>query len=104
MPEVTEDGRTITKCGTCEQTDNAPKLQVNVGPGELAGAVVYHPHDFDRDGQVYYHFDCESPWHAAMVEVAPEHAAIVDVCKSGVQNDDLFAHILTTTPVAGSGL
>lgn len=104
MPEVTADGRTITKCGACEKTDNAPKAQVLVGFGEIGGERVNHPHDFEGDGCVYYHFDCESPWHAAIAEVAPAHADIVAVCKSGIQNDDLFAHIQTTAPVQGAGL
>lgn len=99
MPVVTEDGRTITKCGSCNQIDNAPKLQVAVGTMQLGGVTVSHPHDFEGDGCVYYHFDCPSPWHNEMAKVAPAHAAIVEVCKSGVQNDELFAHIQGTPPV-----
>lgn len=93
MPEVTEDGRTITKCGACGKTDNAPKLQVAVGTMQIAGETVRHPHDFDGDGCIYYHMDCPSERHA---EGGEAHMAIVAAALNGLQNDDLYAHIMTS--------
>lgn len=95
MPEVTKDDRTITKCGACGKTDNAPKLQTAVGTGQIDGHAVYHPHDFEHDGCVYYHMDCPSPHHDTAGET---HQTIIDVCKSGVQNDKLFAHVMSIAP------
>lgn len=91
------DARPLSKCGTCGQTDNAPKLQVAVGVSETSdGFPIHHPHDFDKNGCVYYHMDCESLWHEAVINGGNDaHAAIVEVCKSGVQNDDLYEHILS---------
>lgn len=93
------DERPLSKCGACGKTDNAPKLQTLVGSAEVGGERVYHPHDFDRNGVIFAHMDCPSPYHEQGGEA---HMAIVAACLGGLQNDELHAHIMgLVAPVGG---
>ena len=90
----------VTKCGTCRQTDDHPKHQIFIGVGRYQdGTKTFHEHDFDQNGQVFYHFDCEPPededgltWHT---KVHPEyHAKLAALASSGVKGDELRSRIV----------
>ena len=59
---------------------------------EHTGGAMFHEHDLDRDGVIQYHFDCQTPWHAAVH--AEYHAKLAALCASGVKGDALRARIV----------
>lgn len=99
-----------SRCGACGQTDDHPKHQILIGfNNEHTQGGVFHPHDHAREGVVYYHFDCPSPWHEAVTNPIPHedegaraeqaktadaHSRIMALARSGVHGDDLRARIL----------
>jgi hypothetical protein len=87
----------ISKCGACGQSDDHPKHQVLVGyNNEHTEGQMFHPHDFTRDGMVYYHFDCDTPFHAMSAHVR-KHQALID---QGFHGAELRAKILEATKAA----
>jgi hypothetical protein len=86
----------LTKCGACEQVDDHPKHQILVGfNNPNTEGQMFHPHDFGREGQVFYHFDCPSKWHAEVAD--PLHRRIIALAESGVHGDELRARIVGGT-------
>lgn len=100
----------VSRCGACGQEDDHPKHQIAVGfNNPETGGAMFHEHDFNRDGQIFYHFDCPSPWHdlhakfgvhenpdahAELTAVADHHAAIVAACRGGLKGAKLRAAIV----------
>jgi hypothetical protein len=85
----------VTKCGTCGIADDEPKHQILVGfNNPNTGGAMFHGHDFEREGMIFYHFGCASEWHS---KVAPEaqaaHARICTLAASGVHGDELRSRI-----------
>jgi hypothetical protein len=92
-------------CGACAQADDHPKHQILVGFNNPdTGGEMFHPHDTERSGVIYYHFDCPSEWHdlhaklaghddpdtaAERTAVADAHQRIVALAKSGVHGSKL---------------
>jgi len=92
-------------CGACGGSDDHPKHQILVGFNNPdTGGQMFHRHDFERAGVIYYHFDCPSEWHdlhaklgehedlesaAERLAVADSHARIVALAKSGVHGSKL---------------
>lgn len=115
----------VTKCGACGQADDHPKHQVAVGVSVSAeGRKFYDEHDFDHNGVVAYHFDCDTPWHdlhsLLATEAKPDegwpdeaaadartqadiHAATIAQAKSGVHGDDLRQWINNLNQRGGAG-
>lgn len=82
-------------CGACGQTDNEPKHMVLVGFSNPAtDGNMFHEHDLDRDGVIYYHFDCPTPFHASSGH-AEQHAKLAALKASGIKGDELRARILS---------
>ena len=95
----------ISRCGACGQEDDHPKHQIAVGyNNEHTGGEMFHEHDHKREGVIYYHFDCPSPWHdlhtmlgvhedpdthLERMKIADHHAAVIALAKSGVHGDAL---------------
>lgn len=128
---IDQQAEPVTRCGACNQADDHPKHQVYVGQGTLAGDPVHHPHDFDGDGSIYYHFDCPSDWHdlhnrlatqpfdspdpaqpqlawleddaAQQRAVADTHAAIVTEALNGRHGEDLRQWIVNLNQRGGAG-
>ena len=85
----------LTMCRVCRQRDDHPKHQVAIGVGEMPdGSKAYHEHDFDRDGNIYAHFDCPDVWHSAEGVDAAYHARLAALVASGVKGDALRARIV----------
>lgn len=82
----------LSRCGACGQIDDHPKHMILVGfNNEHTSGAFFHEHDEDRDGVIRYHFDCPTPWHAAVTD--PVHQGAVAAAISGVHGDDLRARI-----------
>lgn len=92
MPTKSKGEHPVTTCGACGQADDHPKHQIHVAFNNPdTGGALFHEHDFDRDGNVYYHFDCPSDWHGRF---HPEfHARLSALASSGVQGDALRSRI-----------
>lgn len=88
MPEPT------SQCGACKQTDDAPKHQIMVGFNNQHTDGMFHKDDADRDGQIFYHFDCPTPWHSAEGVDAEYHQRLAALANSGVRGDALRERIL----------
>lgn len=127
----------LSTCGACGQRDDHPKHQISVGVAlsvpDLRRPAIrqYHEHDFDRNGTISYHFDCESDWHdlhsvlavdpfdspdperpwlawlaeqaAEHRKVADTHAAIIEACKGGKKGDELREWISRLNIRGGAG-
>lgn len=85
-----------TTCGACGQTDDHPKHQVIVGFNNEHTDGMFHDHDFGREGQVFYHFDCPSVWHSTLPdpEVQAHHDRIRALAASGVHGAKLRERIV----------
>lgn len=82
----------LSRCGTCGQTDDHPKHQILVGFNNAhTGGQMFHAHDFNREGMIYYHFDCPTPWHYEVSD--PKHLRICALAASGVRGAELRARI-----------
>lgn len=83
----------VTKCGACGQEDDHPKHQILVGyNSDATGGSMFHAHDFKREGQIFYHFDCPSEWHGRVED--PKHAQTMALAASGVHGDELRSRIV----------
>lgn len=97
MSEPTPAPAPVTKCGTCLQADDHPKHQIQMAPGAFPdGSLAHHPHDFDRNGQIFYHFDCDTDWHQQAIDAgATALADHIALAKSGVHGDALRTQIMS---------
>lgn len=83
-----------SRCGHCGEEDDHPKHQVLVGFNNAhTSGAMFHDHDYARDGMVFYHFHCPSPWHAEAAAINPDHGRIVALAQSGVRGDELRSRI-----------
>jgi hypothetical protein len=97
----------LTKCGACGQTDDHPKHQISIGAALFSadGTRAYHEHDFDRNGSISYHFDCQPPkdengltWHEKVDPATQDHIRKVQaLCAQGIKGDALRAAIVGGT-------
>ncbi len=93
MPDTTTEP--LSRCGACGVTDDHPKHMILVGFNNEHTNGMFHEHDVNRDGVIDYHFDCPTPWHAA---VHPEyHAKLAALAASGIKGDALRARIIEGT-------
>lgn len=121
----------VTKCGACLQADDHPKHQVHVGVSQSPSGRMYNELDYDRNGCIYYHFDCpsewndlstklavsarpaidpEKPWEAWEQSSADEHRAVADLqasivaqARAGVHAEELRQWIVNLNQRGGAG-
>jgi hypothetical protein len=118
----------VTTCGACRQADDHPKHQIFVGfNNQHTGGEMFHQHDADRAGMIYYHFDCPTEWHDLhaklptvafsdadhgdwLEESAAPHRAVADVhssicakAREGVHGAELRQWIQNLNARGGAG-
>jgi hypothetical protein len=126
MTEAPVVAEPTSTCGVCRVTDSEPKHQILVGfSNQHTKGAMFHEHDFERDGTIFYHFGCPTPWHdlhtvlstvavpsddpndpgkawtedsaAKHRQVANNHALICEEARKGTSGDALRAFINEVT-------